>query len=1217
MKQKFTLAATLRSLLVVMLLSALPVRADVTIDQLDFNKLEDNTWEVRQNNFNGKLSGTLEIPAYHEGLPVTAIARSGFRSCDGITCVKLPETITRLEEDAFEDCLSLTQIMFSESVAYIGNGAFTNCQSLNNIELPESVTYIGELAFWNCTKITEVELPRQVAFLGGSAFAGMNLNRLTIHCSLTPENSNHFYVSDIPTCLVKDAVVLDCETLYIPDRQFQLGDKTKITFSENIATIPAHAFENFYHGLFELPEGIVSIGDYAFKKSFIKEIVIPSSVEHLGKGAFAGCNSLEKVEIKDGLTAIGDGAFMGTENLKNIKLPQTLKAIGKLSFFASGFEEIVLPESLEYIDKGAFASEKLTDDPWWRFPEEERIAIYGELEYFDLCDGMLKKITFPQTPVDIGSYAFTGQRDLTDFRLVASIIGEAAFWECVGLIHPDITVTEEIGKESFRSCYNISEFPKFDGAKRIGEEAFVNALNIPELRIPDCVVEIGKRAFADTSFVTLVLGEGLVDIGPEVFSNASLTEIVWNKGLKSIGDMAFENCNISSLELPEGVERIGAKAFYRSYNHKVPLTNVVIPASLKEIGESCFGDLLEIIEMKSPMPFPLSQKNMGYDAEKAAATLVLVPHGAKEAYLADPMWDGLCIKEQGSGKVTIKLQGGYDFDWQYQTQTDVAPEDVLELKIIDLDDAQSTLHRNYSDLDKFINCMVFDLSETNTFDIRGTAFRNKTKLKRLIFPDKQYAECGIENREFQGCVSLEYVKVPDNITGFGDSTFAECYNLREINMPSSISVIEDSAFRSTGLRSIDFGGTELTYIGDNAFMNCQALLYVSFENTPYKGHMGITTPGYEPRFSEEVFKGCSNLKEVRMNNTEIEALGERYFYGCNSLRKVELPEGLTKIADESFYNTLSLEFITLPETLSEIGENAFYNSGLRSIVIPAATQFGTDAFYCPRLVCVTLPKNCQEIGNNVFFGNIKHLTSPNFKAPEISEDTFYFWDSKFLNYNSLYFTSNVSVPNDEESKESYVSHPVWGRFRNFDFSLVIDSEMDDNWVDTSMLDSDTYDDVKDDMEKEEEDEEEEEENPDAPQYSNSCTGADLRRADKASVQEKLLKVFAPVYDKMSTTCTEDNHGYYVHVKPKGDARIIKVEFDGKDITSQLKDGVLLLPAVKKSAKLKITTDKDGTDSIYDPFISKGEKGAIYDLYGRRVHNPGKGIYIRDGKKIVL
>ena len=47
-------------------------------------------------------------------------------------------------------------------------------------------------------------------------------------------------------------------------------------------------------------------------------------------------------------------------------------------------------------------------------------------------------------------------------------------------------------------------------------------------------------------------------------------------------------------------------------------------------------------------------------------------------------------------------------------------------------------------------------------------------------------------------------------------------------------------------------------------------------------------------------------------------------------------------------------------------------------------------------------------------------------------------------------------------------------------------------------------------------------------------------------------------------------------------------------------------------------DEDGTTSIKDltPALSEGE-GEWYTLQGQRVAKPGKGVYIRNGKKVVI
>lgn len=71
------------------------------------------------------------------------------RQRDVLNEIKLPNSITGIEEGAFRYCANLTSIKIPNSVTSIGAWAFNDCTSLTSIEIPNSVTSIGEWAFWD------------------------------------------------------------------------------------------------------------------------------------------------------------------------------------------------------------------------------------------------------------------------------------------------------------------------------------------------------------------------------------------------------------------------------------------------------------------------------------------------------------------------------------------------------------------------------------------------------------------------------------------------------------------------------------------------------------------------------------------------------------------------------------------------------------------------------------------------------------------------------------------------------------------------------------------------------------------------------------------------------------------------------------------------------------------------------------------------------------
>lgn len=75
---------------------------------------------------------------------------------------------------------------------------------------------------------------------------------------------------------------------------------------------------------FEIPEGVTSIGDYAFYnyRSLIS-ITIPNSVTSIGSNAFCRCFDLQSITIPNGVTSIGENAFWNCLSLTEMTILAT------------------------------------------------------------------------------------------------------------------------------------------------------------------------------------------------------------------------------------------------------------------------------------------------------------------------------------------------------------------------------------------------------------------------------------------------------------------------------------------------------------------------------------------------------------------------------------------------------------------------------------------------------------------------------------------------------------------------------------------------------------------------------------------------------------------------------------------------------------------------------------------------------------------------------
>lgn len=115
----------------------------------------------------------------------------------------------------------------------------------------------------------------------------------------------------------------------------------KIYFGEGITAI-TNAYRLPTEGLKEVhfPSTLKVIGDMAFAKSRLTEIILPEGLERLEDGAFAHIDELEKVVLPSTLTHMGGGVFNlevqspfnYENNLKEITIPKSVKEIGYGAF---------------------------------------------------------------------------------------------------------------------------------------------------------------------------------------------------------------------------------------------------------------------------------------------------------------------------------------------------------------------------------------------------------------------------------------------------------------------------------------------------------------------------------------------------------------------------------------------------------------------------------------------------------------------------------------------------------------------------------------------------------------------------------------------------------------------------------------------------------------------------------------------------------------------
>ncbi|EDR25008.1 hypothetical protein, conserved [Entamoeba dispar SAW760] len=261
---------------------------------------------------------------------------------------------------------------------------------------------------------------------------------------------------------------------------------------------------------------------------------------------------------------------------------------------------------------------------------------------------------------------------------------------------------------------------------------------------------------------------------------------------------------------------------------------------------------------------------------------------------------------------------------------------------------------------------------------------------------------------FKYCSSLTSINIPTTINEIGDCCFYKCKSLKSINIPSPISEIGNRCFEGCPtLTSINIPSS-ITSIGDGCFSGCSSLTSMNIDNLQFISEKRILMnepvlvsikipenlqiingkniekkdtnefiiPSSITKLGKCCFYGCSSLKSINLPSS-INELGDHCFCGCSSLTYINIPSSINELGYCCFYECTSLTSINIPSSVIELGDHCFYGcSPLISINIPSSiSKLGYCCFcYCYSLKSINIPASVSEIGNWCF-GECSSLTS--------------------------------------------------------------------------------------------------------------------------------------------------------------------------------------------------------------------------------------------------
>ena len=245
-------------------------------------------------------------------------------------------------------------------------------------------------------------------------------------------------------------------------------------------------------------------------------------------------------------------------------------------------------------------------------------------------------------------------------------------------------------------------------------------------------------------------------------------------------------------------------------------------------------------------------------------------------------------------------------------------------------------------------------------DLGSDNWAGHANLKSVIFPASLST---IGNHAFRGCTSLAEVEFPDlsttsNFTIIGEHAFRGTASLESCALPSSITEIKHNAFNSSGIKSLNLSGTQITTLSGSMFEFAKSLTSVLLPNTLKKIEQNIfyddinisslstfDIPASVTEIHKDAFQNAKQLASISVGdgNThyfspdnaalyEKAETGIMLFYAPKSeVKYVVVPEGIKEI-DGRFRHVSAIERIDLPSTISTVCGAAFQNTDALEIL---------------------------------------------------------------------------------------------------------------------------------------------------------------------------------------------------------------------------------------------------------------------------------------------
>ena len=413
-----------------------------------------------------------------------------------------------------------------------------------------------------------------------------------------------------------------------------------------------------------------------------------------------------------------------------------------------------------------------------------------------------------------------------------------------------------------------------------------------------------RRQINTQNIQNVVISDGVTSIGDFAFYLCDkINNITISDSVTSIGDNAFLWCDsLPEVKIPNSVTHIGERAF----SNCTALTSITIPGSVTDIGDYAFYDCSDI----TAITLSEGVKNIGESAVGSCSSItnITIPDSVTSS--------GVWAFNGCSALKNITLSDGI---------TNIGYQAFYNTGYYNADGEESNWKNNTLYIGNY-------LIEVNAQKLNNGILNGEIPSEYIIKPgtktiaDMAFTDCKgyIEYKDFENCVGLTSIKLPDGMVNIGNGVFDGCTKLASIEIPKSVKNIGNSAFSGCiSLTGINVSENNTAYCSENGVLYNKAKTEI-MRFPCQKTDTSFTIPNGVTGIANGAFENCRNLTGITIPKGA-KSIGDDVFSNCEGLTSITIPDGVTSIGSSAFYKCIALTSAVIPNTVTSIGNNAFLN----------------------------------------------------------------------------------------------------------------------------------------------------------------------------------------------------------------------------------------------------------------------------------------------------